>query len=101
MTNKKPGDNPTAADALKEDTETSLHEQVFGSDPDGFVNDTPQGAIGENVNHGFQRRPARPQPAAAPHRRQRPGRLPAGRRPPPLDTAPRQQGHSRAGASRE
>jgi hypothetical protein len=47
---RKPGDNPTASDALGEDTKPSLHEQVFGSDPDGFVNDTPAGAIGENVN---------------------------------------------------
>ena len=23
---------------------------MFGSDPDGFVNDTPRGAIGANVN---------------------------------------------------
>ena len=29
-----------------------LHDQIFGSDPDGFVNDTPPGAIGENVNIG-------------------------------------------------
>jgi hypothetical protein len=47
---KKPGDNANAQEALDEDTKPSLHEQVFGSDPDGFVNDTPPGAIGENVN---------------------------------------------------
>lgn len=27
-----------------------IHDQVFGDDPDGFVNDTPPGAIGERVN---------------------------------------------------
>jgi hypothetical protein len=47
---RKPGDNDSASEALEEDTKGSLHEQVFGSDPDGFVNDTPAGAIGENVN---------------------------------------------------
>ena len=47
---RKPGDNDSAAEALEEDTKGSLHEQVFGSDPDGFVNDTPAGPIGENVN---------------------------------------------------
>jgi hypothetical protein len=52
-TPKKPGDNDSASEALAEDATTSLHEQVFGSDPDGFVNDTPPGAIGENVNYGF------------------------------------------------
>jgi hypothetical protein len=25
-------------------------DKIFGSDPDGFVNDTPRGAIGERVN---------------------------------------------------
>jgi hypothetical protein len=48
-TNKPDAPN-TAAESLDEDTKTSLHEQVFGSDPDGFVNDTPRGAIGANVN---------------------------------------------------
>ncbi|MDP3738173.1 MAG: hypothetical protein Q8R02_12330 [Hyphomonadaceae bacterium] len=44
----------TTADTLKEDiVESPLHEAVFGSDPDGFVNDTPEGAIGENVNYGL------------------------------------------------
>jgi hypothetical protein len=47
---KKPGDNDTASEALKEDTQTPLHDLVFGADPDGFVNDTPPGAIGANVN---------------------------------------------------
>ena len=28
-----------------------IHDAIFGSDPDGFYNDTPQGAIGENVNY--------------------------------------------------
>lgn len=28
-----------------------LHDEVFGKDPDGFYNDTPPGAIGENVNY--------------------------------------------------
>ena len=50
---RKPGDNDSASEALEEDTKASLHEQVFGSDPDGFVNDTPPGAIGENVNYGL------------------------------------------------
>ncbi len=27
-----------------------IHDAVFGSDPDGMYNDTPRGAIGENVN---------------------------------------------------
>ena len=27
-----------------------IHDEIFGSDPDGFVNDTPPGAIGERVN---------------------------------------------------
>jgi hypothetical protein len=27
-----------------------IHDEVFGVDPDGFVNDTPPGAIGDNVN---------------------------------------------------
>ncbi len=27
-----------------------LHDAIFGSDPDGMYNDTPPGAIGENVN---------------------------------------------------
>lgn len=27
-----------------------IHDSVFGSDPDGFYNDTPRGAIGERVN---------------------------------------------------
>lgn len=29
--------------------EHPIHDSIFGSDPDGFVNDTPPGAIGENV----------------------------------------------------
>jgi hypothetical protein len=27
-----------------------IHDEIFGNDPDGFVNDTPPGAIGERVN---------------------------------------------------
>ena len=47
-----PTDKPkTTSDALKEDiVESPLHDAVFGTDPDGFVNDTPSGAIGSNVN---------------------------------------------------
>jgi hypothetical protein len=43
----------TAADDLENHVEAPLHEAVFGNDPDGFVNDTPRGAIGENVNLGL------------------------------------------------
>jgi hypothetical protein len=47
---KKPEEHhPTTSEALEQGTKTSLHEQVFGSDPDGGVNDTPRGAIGKNV----------------------------------------------------
>jgi hypothetical protein len=28
-----------------------LHDEVFGKDPNGLYNDTPKGAIGENVNY--------------------------------------------------
>ena len=28
-----------------------IHDEVFGVDPDGMYNDTPPGAIGENVNY--------------------------------------------------
>jgi len=46
-----PGDKPkTTHEALKEHVEAPLHEAVFGNDPDGGFNDTPPGAIGENVN---------------------------------------------------
>lgn len=31
-------------------THHPIHDEIFGSDPDGFYNDTPPGAIGENVN---------------------------------------------------
>ena len=48
--NKKPEDQPkSASDKLGEALKTPLHEQVFGSDPDGGVNDTPPGASGERV----------------------------------------------------
>jgi hypothetical protein len=43
----------TAAEDLEDHVEAPLHEQVFGNDPDGFVNDTPRGAIGENANLGL------------------------------------------------
>lgn len=40
-----------------------IHDQIFGSDPDGFVNDTPPGAIGQNVNIiGTAVQPERNQP---------------------------------------
>lgn len=43
----------SASEDLEEHVEAPLHEAVFGNDPDGFVNDTPRGAIGENVNLGL------------------------------------------------
>lgn len=46
---KNPDDKPTTSDALADATRTSLHDQVFGSDPDGGDKDTPPGAIGKNV----------------------------------------------------
>lgn len=40
-----------------------IHDEVFGADPDGFYNDTPPGAIGENVNYvGIAAQPERNQP---------------------------------------
>lgn len=40
-----------------------IHDSVFGSDPDGFYNDTPPGAIGERVNIiGAAAQPERDQP---------------------------------------
>lgn len=44
-----------------------IHDAVFGAgfgdDPDGFFNDTPPGAIGENVNYiGIAAAPERNQP---------------------------------------
>jgi hypothetical protein len=40
-----------------------IHDSIFGSDPDGFVNDTPPGAIGERVNvMGIAAQPERNQP---------------------------------------
>jgi hypothetical protein len=50
MSNPNEKNPKSAAEQLDQDAGTSLHEQVFGSDPDGFVNDTPPGAIGDNVN---------------------------------------------------
>lgn len=32
------------------DVNHPIHDSIFGSDPDGFMNDTPPGAIGERVN---------------------------------------------------
>lgn len=31
-------------------TSHPIHDAIFGSDPDGMYNDTPEGAIGDNVN---------------------------------------------------
>ena len=31
-------------------THHPIHDEVFGADPDGMYNDTPHGAIEENVN---------------------------------------------------
>jgi hypothetical protein len=40
-----------------------IHDEIFGNDPDGFVNDTPPGAIGERVNViGIAAQPERNQP---------------------------------------
>jgi hypothetical protein len=40
-----------------------IHDEIFGKDPDGFVNDTPPGAIGERVNIiGIAAQPERNQP---------------------------------------
>jgi hypothetical protein len=41
----------SASDKLGESLKTPLHDQVFGSDPDGGVNDTPPGASGKRVVH--------------------------------------------------
>jgi len=38
----------TTSEALAQSIATPLHEQVFGSDPDGGDADTPRGAIGTN-----------------------------------------------------
>ena len=43
----------TAADDLEDHVDAPLHDQVFGTNPEGSVNDTPKGAIGSNVNLGF------------------------------------------------
>ena len=40
---------PSTSDALADATKTPLHEQVFGSDPDGGDRDTPRGASGKRV----------------------------------------------------
>jgi hypothetical protein len=49
---KDPTTSKPTSESIKEAVEqhSPLHESVFGSDPDGFVNDTPRGAIGANVN---------------------------------------------------
>lgn len=40
-----------------------IHDAIFGMDPDGYVNDTPLGAIGERVNiMGSAVQPERNQP---------------------------------------
>jgi len=45
------------------DAEHPIHDEVFGNDPDGFVNTTPRGAIGERVNIvGAAVQPERNQP---------------------------------------
>ncbi len=50
MADEKDDKKPeTASDALAAATKTPLHEQVFGSDPDGQNHETPRGAIGKNV----------------------------------------------------
>ena len=43
----------TTADDLEDHVDAPLHDQVFGTNPEGSVNDTPKGAIGANVNLGF------------------------------------------------
>jgi len=43
----------TTSDSLEELVDAPLHDEVFGANPDGPVNDTPRGAIGANVNLGF------------------------------------------------
>jgi len=45
---KKPEEQTTSS-ALSEATKTPLHDAIFGNDPDGQDNDTPRGAIGQNV----------------------------------------------------
>ena len=60
MTDKKTPDpaapdsdkHRTTSDALSDSLKTPLHDQVFGSDPDGGPADTPRGAIGKNVVFG-------------------------------------------------
>ena len=52
-----------ARDDLDSNVDHPIHDSVFGSDPDGFVNDTPPGAIGERVNVvGVAAQPERNQP---------------------------------------
>jgi len=46
---KKP---ETTSETLANELKTPLHEQVFGSDPDGQNHETPAGAIGKNVVFG-------------------------------------------------
>ncbi len=45
--------NHTASDSLEEHVDAPLHDEVFGTNPEGLINDTPRGAIGANVNLGF------------------------------------------------
>jgi len=49
--NDKPEDKSTSS-VLASELKTPLHEQVFGSDPDGSNHETPRGAIGKNVVFG-------------------------------------------------
>ncbi|HEV7694447.1 MAG TPA: hypothetical protein VGO52_26660 [Hyphomonadaceae bacterium] len=46
---KKPDEAQTTSSALSDATKTPLHDAIFGNDPDGQDNDTPRGAIGQNV----------------------------------------------------
>jgi len=51
--NPRDPNHHTAAEDLEDYVDTPLHNEVFGANPDGPVNDTPRGAIGANVNLGF------------------------------------------------
>jgi hypothetical protein len=59
MTDKKndpatpePAKTRSTSDVLSDTLKTPLHEQVFGTDPDGGPADTPRGAIGVNSVFG-------------------------------------------------
>ena len=47
--NPRDPNHHTAAEDLEDYVDTPLHNEVFGANPDGPVNDTPRGAIGANV----------------------------------------------------